>query len=258
MLAANDICGLSDAGATYFQMKQWWEIGPIRDGLQHIEDTEGGFAIEDQLGNLVLQAASHRPNRTLAATFTGLIALPNEFKIVGKPEREIAVKDVFNEVVGFIRQYETLTDELVFERQDFIQIDRGGSVELFADFEGAAVSDLDDPVSGTDYNAYENMQGTGTNWSFALDVVVEISQFNEIRVVVNYPVVTGYPAELFFTMARQRLHPQALAACQGTRRDDSSIEKYKIKTLELRDTWIQSQANMESTGRCDTGAASHT
>ena len=127
---------LADPGATYFQMKQWWEIGPIRNGLQHIEDTEGGFAIEDQLGNLVLQAASHRPSRTLAATFTGITALPGEFKIVGNPEREIAVKDVFNEVVGFIRQYETLTDELVFERQDFIQIDRGGSVELFADFRG--------------------------------------------------------------------------------------------------------------------------
>ena len=246
MLAANDVCGLADAGATYFQMKQWWEIGPIRNGLQHIEDTEGGFAIEDQLGNLVLQAASHRPSRALAATFTGITALPGEFKIVGKPEREIAVKDVFNEVVGFIRQYETLTNQPVFERQDFIQIDRGGSVELFADFEGAAVTDLDDPVSGTDYNAYENMEGTGTNWSFALTVNVEISQFNEIKVLIDYPVQTGYPSELFFTMAVKGSILRRLQPAKVPRRDDSSIEKYKIKTLELRDTWIQSQANMEA------------
>ena len=74
--------------------EQWWEIGPIRDALHHIEDTEGGFAIEDRLGNIALQAAGHRPSRTLAATFTGITALPNEFKVVGKPEREIAVKDV--------------------------------------------------------------------------------------------------------------------------------------------------------------------
>ena len=146
MLAANDVCGLSDPAASYFQMKQWWEIGPIRNGLQHIEDTEGGFAIEDQLGNLVLQAASHRPSRTLGATFTGIAALPGEFKIVGRPEREIAVKDVFNEVVGFIRQYETRMNQTVFERQDPIQIDRGGTVTLFADFEGlGAVIDLDVP-----------------------------------------------------------------------------------------------------------------
>ena len=176
----------------------------------------------------------------------GLQRCLGEFKIVGKPEREIAVKDVFNEVVGFIRQYETLADELVFERQDFIQIDRGGSVELFADFEGAAVSDLDDPVSGTDYNAYENMEGTGTNWSFGLTVDVSISQFNEIKVVVNYPVVSGYPAELFFTMRVQGSILRRLQPAKVARRDDSSIEKYKIKTLELRDTWIQSQANMEA------------
>ena len=30
------------------------------------------------------------------------------------------------------------------------------------------------------------------------------------------------------------------------RRSAASIEKYKLKTLELRDTWIQSQANMEA------------
>ena len=64
--------------------------------------------------------------------------------------------------------------------------------------------------------------------------------------MVNYPVVSGYPAELFFTMAVKGSILRRLQPAKVPRRDDSSIEKYKIKTLELRDTWIQSQANMEA------------
>ena len=40
---------------------------------------------------------------------------------------------------------------------------------------------------------------------------------------------------------KERLSPAKVA-----RRTQSSIDKYKLKTLELRDTWIQNQANMES------------
>ena len=153
-----------------------------------------------------------------------------------------------NEVVGFIRQYETLTNETVFERQDPIQIDRGGSVTLFADFEGlGAVTDLDAPVSNVDYMAFNNMDGSGANRSSLLAVDVEISQFNEIKVSINYPVSPGVPAEIFITSINikgsvlNRLQPAKVP-----KRSDSSIEKYKLKTLELRDTWIQSQANMEA------------
>ena len=211
------------------------KLAQFEMGCSTLKTPKAVLPYEDRIGNLGLQAAGHRASRTLAATFTGITALPGEFKIVGRPEREIAVKDVFNEVVGFIRQYETLTDELVFERQDFIQIDRGGSVELFADFEGAAVSDLDDPVSGTDYNAYENMEGTGTNWAFALTVDVEISQFNEIKVVVNYPVQTGYPPSYSSRWPSKALSSESLATCQRCPdATSSSIEKYKIKTHELR------------------------
>ena len=248
LLAVNDACGVPDPAASYFQMQRWWEIGSIRDALRHIEDTEGGFAFEDNAGNIGLQAAGHR-GTTLKATFTGLpTALAGEFKIAGRPNREIAVKDVHNEVVGFIRQYETLTNETVFERQDPIQIDRGGSVTLFADFEGlGAVTDLDAPVSNVDYMAFNNMDGSGTNRSSLLAVDVEISQFNEIKVSINYPVSPGVPAEIFITAINikgsvlNRLQPAKVP-----KRSDSSIEKYKLKTLELRDTWIQSQANMEA------------
>ena len=71
LLAVNDACGVPDPAASYFQMQRWWEIGSIRNALRHIEDTEGGFAFEDNAGNIGLQAAGHR-GTTLKATFTGL------------------------------------------------------------------------------------------------------------------------------------------------------------------------------------------
>ena len=216
--------------------------------FEHIEDTEGGFAFEDKLGNLGLQSAGHRAAQALSATFTGLsVALAGEINVAGRPHREIAVKDVHNQVIGYVRQYETLTAETVFERQDPISIDRGGAVTLFADFVEGAVVSLDLPVSGTDYSANEAMDGSGTDRSSLLTVAATISQFNEIEVAILYPVTPGAPAELFLTNINikgsvlRRLQPAKVP-----RRTQSSIDKYKIKTLELRDTWIQSQANMEA------------
>lgn len=249
LLESIDACGVPDPTASYFQMQRWWELGTLREALRHIEDTEGGFAYEDRLGNIALQAAGHRAAQALSATFTGLpVALAGEIKVTGRPQREIAVKDVHNEVVGFVRQYETLTAETVFERQDAIAIARGGSVPLFADFEGeGAVSELDAPASGTDYTAHVNMDGSGNNRSSLLDVTVELSQFNEIKVVVNYPTVGGAPAELFITkMVVKGSILRRLAPAKVSRRTQASIDKYKLKTLELRDTWILSQANMEA------------
>ena len=248
LLETIDACGVPDPAATYFQMGRWWEIGRIRDAIRHIEDTEGGFAFEDRQGNIGLQASGHRAARTLSATFTALpVALAGEIKVVGRPQREIAVKDVHNQVVGFIRQYETLTAETVFERQDPISIDRGGAVTLFADFEEGTVVSLDLPASGTDYVANEAMDGSGTDRSSLLTVAATISQFNEIEVAILYPVTPGAPAELFLTNINikgsilRRLQPAKVP-----RRTQASIDKYKLKTLELRDTWIQSQANMEA------------
>ena len=254
LLAVNDACGVPDPAASYFQMQQWWETGKLRDALHHIEDTEGGFAFEDPIGNIGLQAAGHR-GTTLAATFTGLSApLAGEFKIAGRPQREIAVKDVHNEVLGFVRQFERRTSQDVFQRVDAIPIDRGGSVTLYADFDdetggnfGGAVESLITPVSGTHYTANDEMDGSGTDRSSLLDVVPTISQFNEIEVIVNYPVTPGAPAEIFITSITIRgaiLRP--IVPSKIARRNQSSIEKYKLKTLPLRDTWIQSQANMEA------------
>ena len=204
LLAVNDACGVPDPAASYFQMQRWWEIGSIRDALRHIEDTEGGFAFEDRLGNIGLQSAGHRASQTVGKTFTGLATpLAGEIAVVGRPKRDIAVKDVVNEVVGYTRQYETVLAQTVFQRRDPIQIDRGGSVTLFADFVGeggGAVSDLDTPASGTDYTAHAAMDGSGNDRASLLDVTAEISQFNEVKVVVNYPVSPGVPAELFITL----------------------------------------------------------
>ena len=248
LLETNDVCGVPDPSANFFQMQRWWEVGALRDGLRHIEDTEGGFAFEDRLGNIGLQDAGHRGRQTLKATFTGLpVALAGEIKVAGRPKREIAVKDVVNEVVGFTRQYETVSGQTVFQRQDAIAIDEGSTVTLFADFVGAggSVSSLDVPVSGTDYTMNDAMDGSGNDRSSLVTVAATISQFNEIEVAVVYPVGAG-PAEIFITSLNIKGSIlRNLPPAKVVRRTQSSIGKYKLKTLELRDTWIQNQANME-------------
>ena len=142
----------------------------------------------------------------------------------------------------------------MFQRVDAIPIDRGGSVTLYADFDdasggnlGGAVESLITPVAGTHYTANNAMDGSGTDRSSLLDVVPSISQFNEIEVVVNYPVSPGVPAEIFITsitILGAILRP--IVPAKVPRRNESSIEKYKLKTHTIRDTWIQNQANMEA------------
>ncbi len=249
LLESIDACGVPDPTASYFQMQRWWELGSLRAGLQHIEDTEGGFAFEDRLGNIGLQAAGHRAGQTVGTTFTGLsTALAGEIKVAGRPQREIAVKDVHNEVLGFVRQYAPMAAQTVFERLDPIPIAKGTTIDLFADYEeDGAVIELDTPVATTDYTANNNIDGSGTNRTNRIDVNPSFSQFNEVKVAVTYPSVAGLPDEIFITkLTIKGSVLRRLQSAKVARRTQASIDKYKLKTLELRDTWIQSQSNMEA------------
>ena len=66
-----DVCGVP-VGSGFFTMNRWWELGRVQDAIRDMEDTEGGLAYEDRMGNIGFQSGGWRPSRTLAATFSGL------------------------------------------------------------------------------------------------------------------------------------------------------------------------------------------
>ena len=249
LLESVDECGV--VMGAFFSMPRWWESGPLREALRHIEDTEGGFIYEDRLGQLGFQSGAHRDGLNVSAQFTGIApALPGEIRISGRPKRDIAVKDVTNEVVGLIREYALKTGQPVFERGAPIAIGLGDTVTLISDYEEDGAATAVDAVTTGDYTATRDMDG-GPDRRTALTVTATIGQFNEIRVEVVYPVGGGFTDQEVFlrSITVNGTVLSRLAPAKVTRRDDTSIGRYKLKTLTLRDTWIDNAANM--TARAD-------
>ena len=220
------------------------------DAVHDMEDTEGGYAFERRAGDIGFQSGGWRASRTLAATFSGLpVLVSGEHAIIGRPNREIAIKDVVNDVVGFVREFETETAQTVFRREEAVAIGLGTSVFLVSDFEeDGAVLSIDTPVAFVDYTARRNADGTGANDTSRLTLTATISQFNEVQVEVIYPTQGGTePSEVFLTTANlkgtvlRRLPPDKVV-----RRAATSITRFKRKTLELRETWINNQQAMRT------------
>ena len=142
-----NVCGLAP-DSDYATMPRWWELGSLRTAIANIEDTEGGLAFEDRFGNIPLQSAGHRTGQAIAKTFTAFAPTAGQIAIIGRPQREIAVKDVKNEVIGEVREYAPMTGQTVFEREEPIAIGLGQTISIFADVETVlgetgAVSSLD-------------------------------------------------------------------------------------------------------------------
>ena len=140
---------------TFATMARWWERGSMKDALQHIEDTEGGFIYEDRKLDLGFQPAGHRASLSVSKTFSGVSPLlAGEIPIVGIPQRQIAVKDVVNTVSGYVRDFEEVTDQVVFTLGSSFAINRGTTIDLFFDWEeGGALESVADPTAFTDYAA---------------------------------------------------------------------------------------------------------
>ena len=243
------ICGFP-VGSGFFIMNRWWELGRLQEAIRDMEDTEGGLSYERRQGDIGFQSGGWRASRTLAATFSGLpVLLSGEHAIIGRPNRQIAIKDVVNQVVGFVREFETETAQTVFRREEAVAIGLGTSVFLVSDFEeDGAVLSIDTPVAGTGYTASRNADGTGANDTSRLTLTATISQFNEVQVEVIYPTQGGNePSEVFLTTANlkgtvlRRLPPDKV-----NRRAATSITRFKRKTLELRETWINNQQAMRT------------
>ena len=244
-----DVCGFP-VGSGFFTMHRWWELGRVQEAIRDMEDTEGGYAYERRAGDIGFQSGGWRASRTLAATFSGLpVVLSGEHAIIGRPNREIAIKDVVNDVVGFVREFETETAQTVFRREEAVAIGLGTSVFLVSDFEeDGAVLSIDTPVAFVDYTARRNADGTGANDTSRLTLTATITQFNEVQVEVLYPTQGGNePSEVFLITANlkgtvlRRLPPDKVV-----RRAATSITRFKRKTLELRETWINNQQAMRT------------
>ena len=117
-----------------YLMRRWWEQGKLRQALSNVEDTEGGFIFEDREGELGFHLANYRATRTIDTTFVSTTPGAGQLRIVGNPRREIAVKDVHNEVAGDVRQFEQRTGETVHASHDPIPIALGGRLDLVSIF----------------------------------------------------------------------------------------------------------------------------
>ena len=208
-----DICGQAQ-GSGFYTMNRWWETGKIREAIRDIETTEGGFAIEDKIGGMALQSRGYRASRAVSAKFTGVLpTAADEIKVSGRPNRQIAIKDVVNEVQGFVREFERKTAQTVLQREEAIAIALGKNVVLTSDYEGdGAVLSIDAPVASTDYFANGAADGSALDATSSLTVAVSLTAFNEVQRGVHLPGSRREPAQsdIYHVSQHQGNDPAAL------------------------------------------------
>ena len=235
-----------------YVMRRWWLISKLREALNVIEDTEGGFIFEDREGELGFHLANYRATRTVGTTFVSTTPGAGELRIVGNPRRELAIKDVHNEVEGAVRQFESKVDETVFSSLDPIAIALGGRLDLVSVYpvSTGAVSELNTLTAGTDWTANQDPDGGGTNRTSQVDIQIELMDFNEVHITITYPTTGG---NQFDTVYVRDLTIMGTVITEGTplrvvREDTVSKERYRPKTLTLGGTWVRSVSDMEARG----------
>ena len=82
-----------------------------------------------------------------------------------------------------------------------------------------------------------------------MDVEIELMDFNEVHMTLTYPTITGQTQA--DTVYVRGLTVMGTVIAEGTplsvpRQDTVSRERYRPKTLSLRNTWIRSVADMEA------------
>lgn len=235
------------SGTGWYTMNRWWENRKGRDAMVDIEDTEGGFIFENKTGGLTMQSRGHRAAQSVSANFSGVLPLAaGETQLYSRPRHQVATKDVFNRVIGYVREFEQETAQTVLRRTEAVPVALGATVILTSDYEGdGAVLSVDTPVATTDYTANQSADGTGTNATSDITVAVSIGDFNEVNLSVTYPITGGtQPSEVFLTFADikgtvlTRLFPDKVTAISAA----SDVEQ--ARALELRETWINDRAGM--------------
>ena len=233
-----------------YVMNRWWEIGRLRQALDVLEDTEGGFIFEDREGELGFHLANYRGERTIAKTFVDGVPGTDELQVEGEPQKLIAVKDVHNVVEGDVRQFETKTEEEVYTSEIPIPISLGGRLDLVSAYDpkSGAVTELDDLTAGTDWTANVASDGTGADRTSQVNIEIELMDFNEIHITCAYANIPGqsqvetlYIRDLTIKGTVLKVSTPLLV----TQEDTSSKERYNPKVRSVKNTWIRSVADME-------------
>ena len=229
-----------------YVMRRWWMDTKLRGALNRLEDTEGGLIFEDREGELGFHLRSYRAGRTKVKTFVSTTPGTDEIRIVGRPRRELAVKDVHNVVVGEVPQFESGTGETIASLSDPIQLIPGQRADLYVRYpqDRGGVSALDALVANTDWTANVESDGSGSDRSGQIQVAAVIEDFNFIRLTLTRntgTTGTAYVTSLLLTGTVLSLS-QALEPPPAV--DSTSISRYKRRTHRLRDTWIATADQM--------------
>ena len=238
-----------DSDASPYLMARWWERGSLRQSLRDIEDTEGGLIYEAKNGNLAFQDGGYRARQTYDTKFVSSTPGSGEIRIVGNPKREIAVKDVHNEVVGLLQTFQTLDSQVLIQFQDAIPIALGGRLDLMTQYpiDRNGVSALDTLVSGTDWAANTAADGSGSNRTSQVSITPVLDDFNEIDVTIAYPVITGQTQATTVYVRGLQIKGTLISSATPLlviKRDTVSLDRYRLKTLRLDGTWIRSALDM--------------
>ena len=235
-----------------YVMRRWWLTGKLKEALNVLEDTEGGFIFEDREGEVGFHLANYRGAQTVARTFVSTTPGTDELRIVGQPRTQLAVKDVHNEV----RRVKSGSSTRRPVRHSLPAWTRSrslwaGTVALVVAYpvEDGAITELDSLVAGTDWTANTEPDGTGNNRTSQVAIQIELMDFNEIHITAVYANITGQTQA--DTVYIRGLTIKGTVLTESTPltvsiEDTVSKQRYRPKTRDLRGTWLRSVSDMST------------
>ena len=111
-----------------------------------------------------------------------------------------------------------------------------------------AITELDSLVSGTDWTANTQPDGTGNNRTSQVAIQIELMDFNEIHITAVYADTPGTQADTLYVRG---LTIKGTVLTESTPltvsvEDTVSKQRYRPKTRDLRGTWLRSVSDMST------------
>ena len=225
-----------------YVMNRWWVNSTLRQALNAIEDTEGGFVFEDREGELGFHLATYRAGRTKVKTFVATTPGTDEIRIRGNPRRELAIKDIRNQVIAEVRQFQpAMADQEIAVVQGRVPVihSRDTVLEVISQVNGA-IQSINPPVGQTDYK-----YGDGTTVQAGVNLQAEIEDFNVVKMTLAQAVTLDGPED-FYDIALKGTVLNLGQPFRIVREDAASIRRYKRKPFSLKGTWLNTIQEAET------------